>query len=182
MNLADAIRQAALGQRKLQKQPPPPPIEPEEDNAVDAEEITPVLQLQDSTEQPTLDDDELAIDPEMLSAAAAAAAAAAAQFDQGSGYPEPMSAQIPQNAVRLELFLTPEQMNLMLRAVMTSHHSVMTLREAAAYLRMTTGTLERMAQDHEVPAFVIDGRWRFPKPALDEWLAIRALKGDRDVA
>lgn len=188
MNLADAIRQAALGQRKLQKEPPPPPIEAEEVKAVEGEAPAPDLHLaqsaqhdQGSSREETSDDDELGIDPEMLSAAAAAAAAAAAQFDQGSGFPEAMS-HIPQNAVRLELFLTPEQMNLMLRAVMTSHHSVMTLREAAAYLRMTTGTLERMAQEHEVPAFVIDGRWRFPKPALDEWLAIRALKGERDVA
>lgn len=183
MNLADAIRQAALGQRKLQKEPPPPPTEPEEIEAVVGELhlVKCVENSGGSGQDDTSDDEELGIDPEMLSAAAAAAAAAAAQFDQGSGFPEPM-AQIPQNAVRLELFLTPEQMNLMLRAVMTSHHSVMTLREAAAYLRMTTGTLERMAQDHEVPAFVIDGRWRFPKPALDEWLAIRALKGERDVA
>lgn len=116
------------------------------------------------------------IDADMLNAAAAAAAAAAATFDSG---PEPVNAMpLSGNAVRLELFLTPEQMNLMLRAVMASHHSVMTLREAAAYLRLPAGSLERMAQDHEVPAFVIDGRWRFPKPALDEWLAIRAMGGD----
>lgn len=187
MNLADAIRQAALGQRKLQKEPPPPPFTPHDEEAVEASTGPPPLYLEVAGQESDAvadieEEDELGIDPDMLSAAAAAAAAAAAQFDQGTGFLEPMSGHIPQNAVRLELFLTPEQMNLMLRAVMTSHHSVMTLREAAAYLRMTTGTLERMAQDHEVPAFVIDGRWRFPKPALDEWLAIRALKGERDVA
>lgn len=165
MNLADAIRQAALGQRKLHKEPPPPPVQ-ETNMTSDADETR------------TTTPEAIGIDPEMLSAAAAAAAAAAASFDTG-GAPDPIQPlPFSGNAVRLELFLTPEQMNLMLRAVMASHHSVMTLREAASYLRMSPGTLERMAQEHEVPAFVIDGRWRFPKPALDEWLAIRSLSGE----
>lgn len=169
MNLADAIRQAALGQRKLHKEPPPPPVQETTMTTSDAD---------GAQESPAHTHESIGIDPEMLSAAAAAAAAAAASFDTG-GAPDPIQPlPFSGNAVRLELFLTPEQMNLMLRAVMASHHSVMTLREAASYLRMTPSTLERMAQEHEVPAFVIDGRWRFPKPALDEWLAIRSLSGE----
>lgn len=164
MNLADAIRKAAMGHR-AQQQPPTPA-------ASESPAIIPHSHV---------DDGEIEIDAEMLSAAAAAAAAAAASFESGS-FPDPIQQSLSQNAIRLELFVTPEQMNSLLRAVTSSHHSVMTLREAAAYLRMTVGTLEKMAQDHDVPAFVIDGRWRFPKPALDEWLAIRALRVEEDVA
>jgi excisionase family DNA binding protein len=92
----------------------------------------------------------------------------------------PVAAVAGGNVVRLELFLTPEQMNAMLRAVMAGYHSVMTLREAAHYLRMNPSKLEKLAQDHQVPAFMIEGRWRFPKPALDEWLAVSAMKGTEE--
>lgn len=78
------------------------------------------------------------------------------------------------NVVRLELFLDPSQMNAMLKALINSHQYVMTLREAASYLRISSQKLERMAGDHEVPGFLIDGRWRFPKVALDEWLSVQS--------
>jgi len=78
------------------------------------------------------------------------------------------------NVVRLELFLDPSQMNAMLKALINSHQYVMTLREAASYLRISSQKLERMANEHEVPGFLIDGRWRFPKVALDEWLSVQS--------
>jgi excisionase family DNA binding protein len=80
------------------------------------------------------------------------------------------------NVVRLELLLDPSQMNAMLKALINSHQCVMTLREAANYLRISSQKLERLAAEHEAPGFMIDGRWRFPKVALDEWLSVQATR------
>jgi excisionase family DNA binding protein len=80
----------------------------------------------------------------------------------------------PGHVARLELILTPEQMAKVLKAALLHHRSVMSLREAAAYLRCTARTLQELAAQGEVPALMIDGHWRFPKQAIDDWLAARA--------
>lgn len=78
------------------------------------------------------------------------------------------------NVVRLELFLTPEQLNALFRVAIANHHSMMTLREAAAYLRVHANALERMAESGQIPALQIDGKWRFLKASIDEWVALQA--------
>lgn len=83
--------------------------------------------------------------------------------------PEPP--QVPGgNVVRLELWLTGEQMQGMLRALMAGQHTVLTAREAASYLRITPATLLDLAEKGEVPGLFLDGKWRFPKNTLDEWM------------
>lgn len=94
---------------------------------------------------------------------------------------QPISAPEPPvvatgSVVRLELFLSPEQMTNLFRAVSATQHSMMTLREAATYLRVHANVLEQMAQDGEIPAFNIDGRWRFPKNGIDDWLSMQAFR------
>jgi excisionase family DNA binding protein len=79
------------------------------------------------------------------------------------------------NVVRLELFLTAEQMSGLFKAIMAGQHTVMTAREAAAYLRVSKDTLMKLAEEGEIPGIVIDGRWRFPKPNLDEWLTMQSI-------
>lgn len=79
------------------------------------------------------------------------------------------------NVVRLELFLTAEQMSGLFKAIMAGQHTVMTAREAAAYLRVSKDTLMKLAEEGEIPGIVIDGRWRFPKPNLDEWLTMQTI-------
>lgn len=88
------------------------------------------------------------------------------------------------NVVRLELFLSPDQMSSLFRALVATQHGMMTLREAANYLRVHTGTVEQMAQDGTIPALMIEGRWRFPKSSLDEWLSVQVFrsKGESDAA
>ena len=87
------------------------------------------------------------------------------------------STQTPTGTVvRLELFLTPEQISSLFRAVVASQHSVMTLREAANHLRIPSQSLEELAKTGEVPAFLVDGRWRFPRAGLDEWLNMQTAK------
>ena len=80
------------------------------------------------------------------------------------------------NVVRLELFLAPEQLNALFRAAVVNHHSMMTLREAAAYLRIHIATLEIMAQDGHIPALLIDGKWRFLKSNIDEWVTLQQYR------
>ena len=78
--------------------------------------------------------------------------------------------------MRMELFLSPEQLNSLLKALVASQHSVMTLREAASYLRMNAATLEDMAKHGDVAAFTVNGRWRFSKAALDEWVTTHTFR------
>jgi excisionase family DNA binding protein len=49
-------------------------------------------------------------------------------------------------------------------------NEVMTLSEAAAFLRLGEAQLERSADKSEVPARRIAGQWRFSRTALLAWL------------
>jgi excisionase family DNA binding protein len=77
------------------------------------------------------------------------------------------------NVVRLELVLNPEQLGSLLRAIVAGQHSVMTLREAAAFLRLPSPVVDQMATEGKLPALSIDGKWRFTHAALDEWMNSR---------
>ena len=99
--------------------------------------------------------------------------------------PEPLNPAVQTgNAVRLEIFLNGEQMAGMLKAIMAGQHSVLTVREAASYLRVSPKAIERMAVEGEIPAVEIDGRYRFPKSNLDDWLASQSAENEeeKDVA
>ena len=95
-------------------------------------------------------------------------------FNEVRAPDQPAPAVAGGSVVRLELFLTPEQLSGLFRAIVGVQHTVMTLREAATYLRVPAGSLEQMAQEGHVPAFLIDGRWRFQRAGLDEWLSMRS--------
>lgn len=91
--------------------------------------------------------------------------------------PEPADAQpTGTTMVRMELFLSPEQLSMLFKAVVATQHSVLTLREAANYLRINPSTLEQMAGHGDLAAFMLDGRWRFPKTGLDEWVATNTFR------
>lgn len=74
------------------------------------------------------------------------------------------------NVVRLELVLNPEQLKGFFGAVIASQHSVLTLREAAGLLRVSQAALERLADEGDVPGMQVDGKWRFTRQALEDWL------------
>ncbi len=91
--------------------------------------------------------------------------------------PEPPSVPFgSSNIVRLELFLAPEQMNQLFRSLVATQHTMYTLREAAHYLRVNPNTIEALAHEGQLPGILIEGRWRFPKSALDEWISVQAFK------
>lgn len=50
------------------------------------------------------------------------------------------------------------------------HEEVLTLPEAAAYLRVSEDALRKLADDHAIPAQQIAQEWRFLKRALADWL------------
>ena len=80
------------------------------------------------------------------------------------------------NAVRFEIFLSPDQLSCLFRALVATQHSMLTLREAANYLRIPSSTLEQLAADSKIPALQIDGRWRFPKSGIDEWVMLQSFR------
>lgn len=47
---------------------------------------------------------------------------------------------------------------------------VLTLEEAARYLRLPTEIVERQALQGQIPGRCIETTWRFLKAAIDEWL------------
>lgn len=47
---------------------------------------------------------------------------------------------------------------------------VLTLAEAAAYLRVAEAAILRLVQQQNLPGRQIDGEWRFLKSALQDWL------------
>lgn len=99
--------------------------------------------------------------------------------------PEPPTHEVTAgNAIRLEIFLSGEQMTTMLKAIMAGQHTVLTLREAAAYLRIGSKALQRLVEDGEIPALEIDGRYRFPKTNLDDWMTMKTATTEekKDVA
>jgi excisionase family DNA binding protein len=51
-----------------------------------------------------------------------------------------------------------------------SGDQVLTLAEAAAYLRVSEDALSKVVADREIPAQKIGGEWRFLKGALADWL------------
>lgn len=98
--------------------------------------------------------------------------------------PDNASPHVNGNVVRLELFLSAEQMGGLFRAIMAGQHTVLTVREAASYLRISQDALVKLAEDGEIPGVLLDGRWRFPKPNLDDWLTMQSVgqEDSEDVA
>jgi excisionase family DNA binding protein len=51
--------------------------------------------------------------------------------------------------------------------------AVLTLEEAAAYLRLSPETVARQVSQGEIPGRQVGTEWRFLQSALDEWLSTR---------
>lgn len=53
------------------------------------------------------------------------------------------------------------------------HDEVLTLGEAATYLKLAERTVHRMISRHEIPCAKVGGQWRFMRSVLDDWLISR---------
>lgn len=51
---------------------------------------------------------------------------------------------------------------------------ILTLREAAAFLRLSERSLYELARGRHVPAAQVGGKWLFPRRLLERWLAVQA--------
>lgn len=47
---------------------------------------------------------------------------------------------------------------------------IMTAQELSAYLKITTTTIYKLAQQGEIPSFKVGSEWRFKKGLVDRWL------------
>lgn len=54
--------------------------------------------------------------------------------------------------------------------VIATSPEVLTLEEAAAYLRLSPEVVERQAAQGSLPGRNIENEWRFLKSAIDDWL------------
>ncbi len=52
-------------------------------------------------------------------------------------------------------------------------NELLTAAEASRYLRITSQTLYRYLQRHQVPAFKLGKEWRIVRSDLEEWLRTR---------
>ena len=59
-----------------------------------------------------------------------------------------------------------------------SYFDVLTLEEAADYLKLSTAVVLEKASDGIIPGQAIDDSWRFLKSAIDDWLS---RKDDRSI-
>ncbi|GIV01358.1 MAG: hypothetical protein KatS3mg015_0188 [Fimbriimonadales bacterium] len=158
MHLIDAIRMAAQ-----QNQPAATPQEPKSEAVVDTTQASQPEVVMETAHQQTQ--------------------AATPTSQPTTQAPEPVNPAVVGGAgsvVRLELFLSPEQMHQLLRGILQGAHSVMTLREASQFLRIKHETLIRMAEEGQIPAFLVDGRWKFPRQAVEEWVTLQTVARRRN--
>ena len=52
---------------------------------------------------------------------------------------------------------------------------LITVKEAAEYLKLNRMTVYRLAQKRKIPALRVGGAWRFNKDMLDDWLAQQSV-------
>lgn len=47
---------------------------------------------------------------------------------------------------------------------------ILTIKEVAAYLKLTEKTAYRLVAEGEIPGFKVGGSWRFKKADIEEWI------------
>ena len=50
---------------------------------------------------------------------------------------------------------------------------ILTIREVAAYLRITEKTAYRLAASQKLPGFKVGGSWRFRRSEIDAWIELQ---------
>jgi excisionase family DNA binding protein len=57
---------------------------------------------------------------------------------------------------------------------------VMNIRQASAYLGVSTDTLYKYVYEEKIPAFKLGNRWKFKKTILDAWMEKKSLGGNAE--
>jgi excisionase family DNA binding protein len=58
--------------------------------------------------------------------------------------------------------------------------TIMTLEEAAEFLRVHPSTIYRLLKTHSIPAFKMGSDWRFNQESIQRWVKERESKLDSD--
>jgi len=51
---------------------------------------------------------------------------------------------------------------------------ILTIREVAAYLKLTEKTAYRLAAEGDIPGFKVGGSWRFRRSEIENWIDQRS--------
>lgn len=76
-----------------------------------------------------------------------------------------------QHFVRIELFLSPDQIQHLLKDSIGAQRTIMTAHEVALLLRTTTKNVEHLAEEGKLPGFLLENAWRFNRETIDEWVS-----------
>ena len=55
---------------------------------------------------------------------------------------------------------------------------IMTIKEVAAYLKLTEKTAYRLAAEGKIPGFKVGGSWRFKNGDIEKWIKKKTTKKD----
>lgn len=53
---------------------------------------------------------------------------------------------------------------------------ILTIREVAAYLKLTEKTAYRLTAEGDIPGFKVGGSWRFRRSEIENWIDERSGK------
>ncbi len=54
---------------------------------------------------------------------------------------------------------------------------ILTIKEVAAYLKLTEKTAYRLAAEGDIPGFKVGGSWRFKRREIENWIDEQSRKG-----
>ena len=60
----------------------------------------------------------------------------------------------------------------------TSESAILTIKDVAAYLKVTERTIYKLAAAKKIPAFKVGGTWRFRATDIDGWIADQSRKAE----
>ena len=55
---------------------------------------------------------------------------------------------------------------------------IMTIKEVAAYLKLTEKTAYRLAAEGKIPGFKVGGAWRFRRREIEKWIDGQTRKNE----
>lgn len=57
-----------------------------------------------------------------------------------------------------------------------SESEILTIKQVAAYLKVTERTIYRLAAAKKIPAFKVGGTWRFSRADIDSWIKLQSME------
>jgi len=58
--------------------------------------------------------------------------------------------------------------------------AIMTIKDLAAYLKLTEKTAYRLAAEGKIPGFKVGGAWRFQEREIDRWISQQSAENTKN--